>query len=261
MPPGTENPLITVVTVVRNGRRSIEQTIQSVLKQSYENVEYIVIDGASTDGTQDIISYYKEKIAYWVSEPDEGIYDAMNKGIEFATGEWINFMNAGDTFYSNNVLENIFHKSDKYADVIYGDHVLVYNADYSRRCRAGEVKDLWRGMIFCHQSSFVKTSLMKKNMFNCRFRIAADFEVLYSLALTNHTFHNTGLIIASVAADGLSGVNTLAAVMEQRKIVVGRSGTMLKNGCYIYFVIKRIGKDIIKAILPKKIVNRIRVKL
>ena len=102
------NPLISVVTVSYNAVSVIEQTIFSVINQTYPNVEYIIIDGGSTDGTVDIIKKYADKITYWVSEPDKGIYDAMNKGIELATGEWINFMNAGDSFYSFSILELIF---------------------------------------------------------------------------------------------------------------------------------------------------------
>lgn len=97
-----DNPLISVVTVAYNAVTTIEKTILSVINQTYPNVEYIIIDGGSTDGTVEIIKKYANKLAYWVSEPDNGIYDAMNKGAKVATGEWINFMNCGDSFFTLN---------------------------------------------------------------------------------------------------------------------------------------------------------------
>ena len=103
-----DKPLISIITVVFNGEKYLEETIQSVINQTYSNVEYIIIDGGSSDGTLDIIKKYEERIDYWVSEKDKGIYDAMNKGIDVASGEWINFMNAGDGFYADDVLDKIF---------------------------------------------------------------------------------------------------------------------------------------------------------
>jgi glycosyltransferase involved in cell wall biosynthesis len=102
------NTLISIITVVYNGVSTIEQTILSVINQTYKNIEYIIIDGSSTDGTVDIIKKYEKHLIYWVSEPDKGIYDAMNKGIRKATGEWLNFMNSGDIFSDISVLKNIF---------------------------------------------------------------------------------------------------------------------------------------------------------
>ena len=104
-----EYPLITVVTVVFNGEATLEQTIQSVVNQTYDNVEYIIVDGGSKDRTLDIIKKYEDRIDYWQSEPDKGIYDAMNKGIELANGDWINFMNSGDSFYNECVIKNIYY--------------------------------------------------------------------------------------------------------------------------------------------------------
>ncbi|MCI5136399.1 MAG: glycosyltransferase [Candidatus Electrothrix sp. AW2] len=101
--PDKDKPLITVITVVFNGVQRLEETILSVIGQTYDNVEYIIIDGGSTDGTLDIIRKYEHAIDYWVSEKDRGIYDAMNKGIDLTTGEWMNFMNAGDSFFSKNI--------------------------------------------------------------------------------------------------------------------------------------------------------------
>jgi len=120
-------PNITIITVSYNAVKTIEDTILSVINQTYPNIEYIIIDGGSTDGTLDIIKKYQDKITYWVSEPDKGIYDAMNKGTLKATGVWLNFMNAGDTFYDHQVLEKVFKDKDwSNTDVIYGDVVYVY---------------------------------------------------------------------------------------------------------------------------------------
>ncbi|RXE60893.1 glycosyltransferase, partial [Muribaculaceae bacterium Isolate-001 (NCI)] len=99
---------ITVVTVCYNAVKEIEKTIQSVISQTYDNVEYIIVDGGSTDGTLDIIRKYSSRITRWVSEPDKGIFDAMNKSAHMATGEYINFMNAGDLFFDEKVLSDIF---------------------------------------------------------------------------------------------------------------------------------------------------------
>jgi len=103
-------PLITVITVVLNGEKTLEETIKSVISQTYPNVEYIIIDGGSTDGTLDIIKKYEDYIDYWVSEPDKGIYDAMNKGIVISFGEWLNMLNSGDLYYNSIVIENIYTK-------------------------------------------------------------------------------------------------------------------------------------------------------
>lgn len=123
-------PLITVVTVVYNAVDVIEKTINSVLNQTYANIEYIIVDGNSTDGTIDIIKKYEDKISYWVSERDNGIYDAMNKGIRLAKGEWLNFMNAGDVFFDANSIENAISElqKDSDADVIYSDTILDFNS-------------------------------------------------------------------------------------------------------------------------------------
>ena len=121
-------PKITIITVCYNAISTIEDTIKSVLSQTYENLEYIIIDGGSIDGTIDIIKKYEKQISYWQSEPDKGVYDAMNKGIKLSTGEWINFMNAGDSFYNTEVLQSLnLYFSDSQTDIIYGDTCIEIN--------------------------------------------------------------------------------------------------------------------------------------
>jgi len=125
-------PIVSIVTIVYNAAEYLEETIQSVISQTYNNVEYIVIDGGSTDGTLDVIKQHKGKIDYWVSEEDKGIYDAMNKGINLANGEWINFMNSGDVFHDNDVLLNFYKESKKSQniDFFYSDSIVKEGKKY-----------------------------------------------------------------------------------------------------------------------------------
>ncbi len=117
-------PSISIVTVVYNGVDLLEGTILSVIQQSYPNIEYLVIDGASTDGTLDIIQKFESKISTWISEPDKGLYDAMNKGIKMATGDFICFMNCGDKLYADDTLSKAVQNMPVETDVIYGEVML-----------------------------------------------------------------------------------------------------------------------------------------
>jgi glycosyltransferase involved in cell wall biosynthesis len=155
---GESLPLITVITVVFNCVGSIEETILSVVSQSYENVEYVLIDGGSTDGTVEVIKKYERCIDYWVSEPDKGIYDAMNKGINLSNGEWLNFMNAKDVFAERETIQNL---AAKYlcgsAKFVYSD-VLLRNGPI----RFGEVRRHvcdHNSLIIHHQGSVYRKSL------------------------------------------------------------------------------------------------------
>jgi hypothetical protein len=138
-------PLITLVTVVFNGEKFLEETILSVINQTYDNIEYIIIDGGSTDGTIDIIKKYEHAIDYWVSEKDKGIYDAMNKGIDLATGEWINFMNAGDKLLDLNQAK-VFSKSNKLR--AYCFPVLNAHSDGSKVLFKGHLTNPHQGIFY-----------------------------------------------------------------------------------------------------------------
>ncbi len=133
----SHKPLMSIITVVFNGEKFLEQTIQSVINQTYKNIEYIIIDGGSTDGTLDIIKKYKDKIDYWASEKDEGIYDAMNKGIKVAKGKYLAFINADD-WYEDNALNHVFsaYSQNQNIDFFYGNLNFIKDG--------GEVV-LWKG--------------------------------------------------------------------------------------------------------------------
>ncbi|MGE3613867.1 MAG: glycosyltransferase family 2 protein [Sulfurimonas sp.] len=153
------NSKVSIITVVYNAKDMIISTIESVVNQTYNNIEFIIIDGASTDGTIDLIKQYSDKISFFISENDAGIYDAMNKGIKNATGEWITFLNAGDVYINDQVISNIFDNQ------IYNDEDLIYGA-IALDCPSGMIvypKEFtllnllfWGTGTLCHQSMFVR---------------------------------------------------------------------------------------------------------
>ncbi len=127
------NPKISIITVTYNAEKVLEKTLTSIFKQTYKNIEVIIIDGGSTDETLHIISKYNDSIDMFISERDDGIYDAMNKGIDIATGDFITFLNADDEYYSETTIEELFSDIDEKTDVVYGDHVSILNGKESYR--------------------------------------------------------------------------------------------------------------------------------
>lgn len=190
-------PKISIITVVYNGEELLENTILSVIKQDYENLEYIIIDGGSTDHTIDIIKKYANNISYWISEPDKGIYDAMNKGIEACTGEWILFRNCGDYFASLSDISNVFNKStyDGY-DIIYGDALLWDKYGYWIQKPELQEKNRIGVMPVWHPSTFIRSTIHKKNKFNLKYKLAADHNFILSCKTKGLRFKYVPIILA-----------------------------------------------------------------
>lgn len=250
---------ISVVTVCFNSAATLEKTMLSVLNQTYSDVEYIIIDGGSTDGTVDIIKKYADRLAYWVSEPDRGIYDAMNKGISVATGDYINFMNSDDIFYDENVLKNIFSK-DYDEDVIYGKTLKV-SPNYTYTMKNRPISFLSQNMAFGHQASFSKTELMKRLRFDLRYKSAADYDFFHSVMKNNGSFKEVPYIVSIFnACDGFSSKNVKLSWKEV-DIVNGQASKRFWN---IKFALKCLNYEIrrvIKFALPNEIVKKINIKI
>ncbi len=180
-----DNPLVSIVTVVFNGEDFIEETIKSVLSQTYQNIEYIIVDGGSTDGTIDIIKKYEDKISHWISEPEKGIYDAMNKGIDLANGEWCNFLNAGDSFVDEKVLEQIFTKNINDSTLIYGDIIAVKEDGMHLPVSAVDLvndSSIKKGMKVCHQAIFYHKNIMEN--YDSELRLKSEWKHL--VHMTRH---------------------------------------------------------------------------
>lgn len=255
------SPIITVITVCYNSATKIEETIQSIINQSYSNIEYIIIDGGSSDGTVEIIKKYSSKISYWISEKDNGIYDAMNKGIQKATGEWINFMNCGDYFYDSDVLKNIFSNNYDNVDVIYGNSI-SYGKDGSHyNIISGEnINDLEYGPIYRHGASFVRTNVHKEFLFDLTkisiIKYALDFDVIYRLYKSGKVFKKTNSFIFYYEREGVSNNDILNKYLNYRitseyKFSFSKFMILIKS---IYLIYKNRTKNYIK----RKIKNLIR---
>jgi glycosyltransferase involved in cell wall biosynthesis len=224
-------PLISIVTVVFNGKDFIEETIQSVVNQSYERIEYIIIDGGSTDGTLDIVREYENSIDYWTSESDNGIYDAMNKGANICHGDWINFLNVGDRFYDRDVLLNLKSHLNGH-DVAYGSTLLNKN-DGLRLMAPRNLSSICAGRLpFVHQSSLIRSKIFKSNYFSENYAINSDFNLFLQLYLARASFYKYAGIISIYDGHGFSSQNKKRGHLE--KIDILRSKKIPRTRYYLY---------------------------
>jgi glycosyltransferase involved in cell wall biosynthesis len=250
-----DNTLFSIVTVVFNDVDHIEQTIKSILNQSYRNIEYIIVDGGSTDGTVDVINKYQKNITTFISEKDEGIYFAMNKGIKLAKGEYIIFINSGDVFYKKNVISDIA-KTPLYPDIIYGAYEVVY--PNHQKIIKNHTLNVNFVMNISHQAIFAKRQLLLENLFDTHFKIAADAKFIYSCYSNGKSFLKTPLIISTVSSGGLSDNNKLA-IKEYYEIKKSINSNLKLLLIYWYKLAELSLKNVIKMALPSKITIRIQL--
>ena len=251
-----DKPLITVVTVVFNGEAYIEETILSVINQNYENIEYIIIDGGSSDRTINIIRKYENAIDYWVSEEDKGVFDAMNKGINLATGAWINFMNGGDYFLKKDIISKIsLLMVDDCIDVLYGNTLLRYDKDYTRLQKPSPSPNFYFGIPFCHQSAFMRTQIYKSNKFSFEYKIYSDYDLFYRIFKKGFKFMYVDETIASYECNGISSNRSISHYKELYSIARKKSNP--------FIVISIISIDFVRVsfrkVLPQKILRKVHI--
>lgn len=234
---------ISIVTVVYDDAEGLERTIRSVLNLDYANVEYIVIDGASPDSTQKILRRYSDQIDVLVSEPDEGIYDAMNKGIKEAGGEFLIFMNAGDEFASKDVLSKVaVQMQNDAADVIYGDRNYVdENGSVLQKAKGKE--HISKGMPYCHQSAFYRLSTLEKFPFKTHFLYSSDYNQIVELYKAEKKFLKLDEVICNFHAGGQSesGIRPYLEVLKIQFDNFG-DGENMSDSVYMKGLIKHKDK-------------------
>lgn len=212
---------VSIITVSYNSVKTIEQTIQSVLAQTYKNIEYIIIDGASTDGTQQIIEKYKDYLGYYISEKDEGLYYAMNKGIQKATGEIIGIINSDD-WYAENAVETVLSCMGKSAaEVVYGKIVHVSKADKRTVSKKIDIENFWYNMAVPHPSVFVRKCIYDRlGKFDTEYSIAADYELMLRFYSEGVKFEYADVVIAYHREGGISAIRQKEKWDDRYKIAM-----------------------------------------
>lgn len=233
---------VSVITVVFNDAAHIRETIESVLSQTWEECEYLVIDGGSSDGTREIIREYEQKIAYWCSEPDKGIYDAMNKGILQATGDWICFLNSGDVFVDAEALANFLSAAPTTeADVIYGDSLEI-DAGSANFLLAGEEPSKMEFYpIYRHGSSLVRQEVHRRFLFDLtqqsQFEYALDWHMIHQVYKAGGVFVKSNAVLEAFLKEGTSN-HPLKNRWLNYKITSGNRFECFKFLLFLYYVLK-----------------------
>ena len=231
---------ISVVTVCFNCVGTIEKTIRSVIGQTYSNLEYIIIDGGSTDGTLEIINKYKSHISVIVSEPDKGIYDAMNKGILVATGEWIHFRNSGDFFLHKDSVEKFFEKGVKEeVSVVHGNCLYFDNTGWYEQTPPILRVSYKQEIPVLHPAAFIRMAVQKGMMFDTSYRSSADYDFFYKCYEQGIVFEYRPLAIAAFARGGFSS-NWERAFWEDCRLKGMTKSMTGKIQMYTTFIWKKV---------------------
>ncbi len=244
-------PTLSIITVTYNAEQVLETTLQSVISQTYHHIEYILIDGASKDRTLAIAEKYRDRIQLLISEPDRGLYDAMNKGVALATGEYVCFLNAGDSFHQDDTLQQMMQsiKGRELPDILYGETALVDSKGHflrMRRLSAPEVltwKSFRQGMLVCHQAFIARRTLMQP--YNLSYRYSADFDWCIHILKKAKTVHNTHLTLIDYQDEGMTTQNRKASLMERFRIMAHHYGlwsTVMHHAWFVFRLLTKPGQ-------------------
>lgn len=258
------NPKITVATVIWNPGELLQRTLDSVAQQDYPHLQHVVVDGRSTDSTLETLHHYQEQnslraVPYEIdmlSEPDNGLYDAMNKAIGMAKGEYIVFLNAGDKFHSPSTLSAVAQCAEGQPAVIYGNTDVVDaegNFLYKRKLQPPE-RLTWKkfrwGMLVCHQAFFANVELAKKTPYNLRYRYSADFDwcirIMKAGARVGMPMRNANVVVADYLEEGMTTKNHRRSLMERLRIMVKHYGLVSTLLLHAYFVVRAVGRKVNK---------------
>lgn len=240
-----QQPTFSIITITYNAVRWVEQTIQNILGQSYPNIEYIVIDGGSTDGTVDIIKQYESGITYWVSESDKGIYDAMNKGLRHATGDYVWFVNAGDLLSTLGTVQEVvslIQKKKVLPDIIYGETNIIDEKGQFLGLRRLKIpkrlswKSFRMGMLVCHQSFIVKRTLAP--FYDLQYRYSADYDWCIRCMKQAKSLYNTHLVLSNFLDGGTSTTQRKASLRERYTIMCKYYGTFVTVLLHGWFAVR-----------------------
>lgn len=233
----TEFPRASIITVVRNDASGLERTMDSVAAQNYPNREYVIVDGASTDSTPEVLRRRGAEVTRWISEPDSGIFEAMNKGVRMATGEYVCFMNAGDRFASTDTLSAMFDPPSR-AELLWGDCIIESSRGEEYDCAREVLKKLYRQMTVSHQSLFARREALLRRPFNEKLRIAADYDFLCDRLLAGATWEYRPVPVSRINATGVSARIFRTGIREKRDISLSRFPSRRVSILTYFFVLE-----------------------
>lgn len=241
--------ILSVITVTYNAERTLERTLKSVREQSYPHIEHIIVDGKSKDGTLALIREYENPKLRWISEPDKGLYDAMNKAVAMASGDYLCFLNAGDTFFSSETVAKMMQSipENTFPDILYGETAIVDNKGeflHMRRLKAPETlswKSFRQGMLVCHQAFIVKRSLFEP--YDLSYRFSADVDWCIRLMKKAKLIYNTRLTLINYLNEGMTTANRNASLKERYRIMAKHYGQISTFLHHVWFAIRAVIKQ------------------